>query len=185
MASSSVMDRISTAEYFAGPVTTARQSLIDGVHVREPSPQYGHQAAVTRLTVLLDHVARDGSKGLVCVSPLDVVLDAGRAIVLQPDVLFVSAARRHSVSDRVHGAPDLAVEVLSTRTERRDRLVKLRLYGKYGVRECWLVDTHRRSVECVTFEGRLRRRTFRGGEAIESATLGPLPFSAADVFDDL
>lgn len=184
MAPSSSVDRISTDEYLRGPETTARQSLIYGVLVREPAaPRYGHQAVVTRLTVLLDAVVRDGSKGLVCVSPIDVVLDADRALVLQPDVLFVSAARRRIVTDRIHGAPDLAVEVLSTRTERRDRLVKVRLYKKYGVRECWLVDTDRRSVECVTLTGRTRRRTFRGRDVIESATLGSLPFTASAVFE--
>ena len=180
------MERMSIDEYLNGPETKARQSLLYGVLVREPaSPRYGHQAVVTRLTVLLDAVAREGPKGLVCVSPLDVVLDAQRALVLQPDVLFVSAARRHIVTDRVCGAPDLVVEVLSTRTERRDRLVKMRLYRRYGVDECWLVDTVRRSVECVALRVDGRRRTFRGRQAILSSTLGPLPFSAADVFDDL
>jgi Uma2 family endonuclease len=105
--------------------------------------------------------------------------------VLQPDVLFVSAARRSIVTDRIHGAPDLAVEVLSTRTERRDRLVKVRLYKKYGVLECWLVDTHRRSVECVTLGSRTRRRTFRGRDVIQSATLGSLPFTASAVFETI
>jgi Uma2 family endonuclease len=184
MRPSSSVDRISTEEYLSSPETTARQSLIYGVLVREPAaPLYGHQAVVTQLTVLIDDVARRGAKGLVCVSPIDVVLDADRALVLQPDVLFVSAARRSIVTDRIHGAPDLVVEVLSTRTERRDRLVKVRLYKKYGVHECWLVDTGRRSIECLTLRGRTRRRSFRGRDVIQSATLGTLPFTASAVFD--
>jgi hypothetical protein len=62
MAPSSSVERIATHEYLSDRETTARQSLIYGVLVREPAaPRYGHQAVVTRLTVLLDTVARQGS----------------------------------------------------------------------------------------------------------------------------
>jgi Uma2 family endonuclease len=121
----------------------------------------------------------------VCVSPLDVVLDATRALVLQPDLLYVAAARSHIVRDRVYGAPDLVVEVLSAATERRDRQVKVALYRTYGVGECWLVDASARRVECLPFRAPARHRTFRGADPIQSAVLGSVRFTVDDMFESM
>jgi hypothetical protein len=55
----------------------------------------------------------------------------------------------HIVRNQVWGAPDIAVDVLSPSTARRDRTVKLGWYRQYGVGECWLVDAHQRVIEVV------------------------------------
>jgi Uma2 family endonuclease len=49
----------------------------------------------------------------------------------------------------LHGAPDLAVEVLSqgSANERRDRETKLARYDRYGVTEYWIVDRVARRVD--------------------------------------
>ena len=38
-------------------------------------------------------------------SPLDVILDAERALIVQPDLFFISNERSHILMDRVRGAP--------------------------------------------------------------------------------
>ena len=45
------------------------------------------------------------------------------------------------------GAPDLVVEVLSPKTARRDRTVKLHKYAAMGVPELWLADADRARFE--------------------------------------
>jgi Uma2 family endonuclease len=77
------------------------------------------------------------------------VLDEHAALVVQPDLVFVSRNRAHIIRDRVWGAPDLVVEVLSRRTATHDRTNKLEWYRHYGVRECWLTDPALKSVEVV------------------------------------
>lgn len=54
----------------------------------------------------------------------------------------------HSKLDKYgcKGAPDLIVEILSPSSLRHDRLVKLNLYQRAGVREYWIVDSENQSV---------------------------------------
>ncbi len=51
------------------------------------------------------------------------------------------------MQDRILGAPDLLIEVLSPGTMRRDTGVKMSLYAQLGVPEYWLVDPTARLVE--------------------------------------
>ena len=64
--------------------------------------------------------------GAALAAPLDVVFD--EYDVLQPDVLFFRAERRHLIRpDAVtRHAPDIAVEVLSPSTAAADRSRKMR-----------------------------------------------------------
>ena len=79
---------------------------------------------------------RAGPEGVALAAPLDVVFD--EYDVLQPDVLFFRAERRHLVRpDAVtRHAPDVAVEVFSPSTAAADRGRKMRTFARYGVPEC-------------------------------------------------
>jgi len=171
--------------YLSGPEELRRTELVWGVLREPPAPRYGHQSVVTRATVLLDQCVRAAALGRVCVSPIDVVLDEERALVVQPDVLFVSNARAAIIRDQVWGAPDLVVEVLSRATRHRDCTSKLQWYRKYGVREYWLIDPHARTVEVVEFpaRGRLRRQSFSGGARVRSVVLATFDASASAFFE--
>src|SRR5918996_3644871 len=115
--------------------------------VREPAmPGYAHQRIATRLLVrMYAHVTQQGTGEVL--SPMDVVLDEAAALVIQPDIVFISRDRRGIIRERIWGPPDLAVEILSPSTAGRDRTVKLGWYREYGVRECWLVDVRTHGVE--------------------------------------
>lgn len=68
------------------------------------------------------------------------------ATMVEPDLSVVcdrSKIDRHGCK----GAPDLIIEILSPSTRRRDRLVKLNLYQRAGVREYWIVDPDSQSVQ--------------------------------------
>ena len=61
--------------------------------------------------------------------------------------------------DGVHGAPDLAVEILSPSTAARDKTYKKAVYERCGVREYWIVSPGDRSVEqYLLCDGRLELR---------------------------
>ena len=51
------------------------------------------------------------------------------------------------------GAPDLVLEILSPSSLRHDRLIKLELYQRAGVREYWIVDPENKSVQVFLRDG--------------------------------
>lgn len=136
--------RKTVADYMRLP-DDIRMELIEGEFFVSPSPNSVHQRLVVRLVVLLDAHVRARNLGTVYCAPFDCILSDED--VVQPDVLFVAAANVSRIRERLHGPPDLAVEILSPAHEERDRLVKRDLYLKYGVPEYWIVDPRERLVE--------------------------------------
>jgi Uma2 family endonuclease len=126
-----------------------RCELIFGRIYVSPSPLLLHQMVVFVLHLLLDRIA-ESTGALVAEAPLDVHL-ADHSVV-QPDVIYISAARRGIVQNWIEGAPDILVEVLSPGTGRRDRGEKLSLYAQSGVREYWIVDPQERLIQFLVNE---------------------------------
>jgi len=164
---------MTTAEYLATPESVLPQELIHGRLMVADAPLVPHQAAVADLFRALDLHVRERGLGRMWLAPLDVILDAGRAIVVQPDLVFVSEGRRHIVGDRVFGAPDLVIEVLSPKPRVGRIDTRLDLYGRYGVGECWLVHVADRRIEIVGFAGGVvrSRRVFVAGARLVSDVL--------------
>src|SRR5262249_46820514 len=105
--------RMTTAEYFQTPETVLPRELAHGVLRVADSPTASHQRVVRDLVITLEKFVRERQLGEVLPAPLDVVLDYDRGLVVQPDLVFISRGRAHLVTDRLHGPPDLVVEVLS------------------------------------------------------------------------
>ena len=84
-----------------------------------------------------------------------VILSEFSAVI--PDLVFVSNERLDEIAsgDRITGAPDLVIEIVSPGAEnaRRDRLAKRQLYGKHGVKEYWIVDFESRTIEVYLLQG--------------------------------
>jgi Uma2 family endonuclease len=117
-----------------------------------PSPTPRHQLVALFLWRHLESIA-EGAGGFACSAPLDTVL-ADHSVV-QPDVIYVSATRLAVLGQRIEGAPDLVIEVLSPGSARHDRGGKLRLYAEAGVCEYWIVDPQTQHVEfLVNDDGR-------------------------------
>ena len=116
-----------------------RHEIIDGEHYVTPSPNTKHQRIATNLTVALGSYLKPHPAGEVFVAPFDVVFSDFD--VVEPDLLYISRERRQILtSQHVRGAPDLAVEILSSGTRRTDEGKKHRLYERFGVGEYWVVD---------------------------------------------
>jgi Uma2 family endonuclease len=188
MASSSWMEvtyrRMTVPEYLSTEETNRPQELAYGVLCEPATPTYEHQMIVGALFRRLDQHVRRFRLGRVVLSPMDVILDVERALVVQPDLLFVSTEREAICRDRIWGAPDLTIEVLSHGNQRHDRLVKATWYRQYGVREYWLVDLIARQVEVRELMTEATdARVFEGRHLMRSRVLPRLRLRAIDLFD--
>jgi Uma2 family endonuclease len=144
---------MTTAEYSQTPESLAPTELIYGKLRVAESPLPRRQAVVLDLSRALVAHVREQTLGQIWISPLDVILDAERALVIQPDLFFISNERSHILSDRVRGAPDLVVEVLSPHPRIGKLGERIGWFQEYGVKECWLVHQLDQRIEVLNFSG--------------------------------
>jgi Uma2 family endonuclease len=167
------MKYMTTTEYLNTPETVNPQELIYGVLRAADAPSPSHQAAVGDLFLALATHVREQQEGDVWLSPVDVILDEDRALVVQPDLLVISNERREIVGDRIRGAPDLVIEVLSPNPRIGYLDERIAWFAQYGVRECWLLHQFARRLEVLVFAaGRVsERRLFDERDLIRSTVL--------------
>lgn len=121
--------------------------ILEGILVKEPSPSVHHQRLSRELGRQLMPFFDDfDPEGELFFAPLDVTLTTSN--VLQPDILFVSGTRKEIIrQERIDGACDLVVEIMSPANRRKDRLRKMEIYRKAGVPHYWLVDPEENTLE--------------------------------------
>ena len=119
-----------------------------------PSPFRSHQQVVVNLILGIgNHLDANGIPGKLFAAPFDIHLS--KHDVLCPDLSFFSKGSLHLLSERgAEGAPDLAIEVISPSTARRDRKVKREIYARHGVKELWLVHPDSETIEIFDFAKR-------------------------------
>jgi Uma2 family endonuclease len=161
------------AGYFDTAETVLPRELAFGHLKVADAPLVPHQFAVGRLFLTLSAHLETHPDGQVWLSPIDVVLDAERALVVQPDLLVVSNERAGVIMDRIRGAPDLMIEVLSPNPRVGSVATRLDWFAAYGVRECWLVHLLDRRLEVIRFADAAiaSRETFGPNQAIRSSVL--------------
>ena len=144
--------RLTYQDYLDLPESDERYELIDGELYMAPPPIPDHQGFLGELHVTLHTFVRENRLGRVYFAPIGVVLSDDD--VFQPDMIFISNERLNIIKRGfVQGAPDLAVEVLSPSTARRDRILKRERYARFGVREYWIADIVARTIEVNILSG--------------------------------
>jgi Uma2 family endonuclease len=139
-------------DYCALPEDGRRYQLIEGDLDVTPAPSATHQRVSRNLEFFLTEHIRRHRLGAIFDAPIDVLFAPDT--VVQPDIVFITRERLSVVTERgVEGPPDLVVEILSPKTRRIDRTVKMRVYARFGVRECWLVDPEALSFEIFKLSG--------------------------------
>ncbi len=135
-------------ELFPDPIDDTRYELIGGeLHVSK-QPDWEHQQTCAELTFELGAWNRASGAGRILIAP-GIIFGPDEAVA--PDVVWVSNERFPRVvgdDGKLHGGPELVVEVLSpgSKNESRDLDLKLDLYSRYGVAEYWVADWRDRTV---------------------------------------
>jgi Uma2 family endonuclease len=172
-------------EYFKTPETVKPMELIFGVLRVADSPSPRHQSAVAHLFRALDAHVRERQLGEMWLAPLDVVLHAKRALIVQPDLFFLSNNGMHLVRDRIYGPPELVIEVLSPHPRIGSTEERVKLFVEFGVRECWLVhqdDVSVTVIQCADRDVASRERYTRR-QPIVSAVLPQFTATLDEIMD--
>ena len=123
-----------------------RYEVINGRLYEMPAPEFEHQRIISRMILIMRGFSDKGNLGEVLPAPFDVILSD--TVVVQPDIVFIPNDNLKNIKNgRLFGSPDLVVEVVSSGSYRRDRYEKFVLYGKYGIKEYWIVLPREKVIE--------------------------------------
>ncbi|HLH60141.1 MAG TPA: Uma2 family endonuclease [Ktedonobacteraceae bacterium] len=159
-------------QYAALPNDGKRYEIVNGVLYMTPAPNIAHQDAVFEIASYIRAYVKVVNLGRVFIAPVDVELTPN--MVVQPDVFVILNANHDKIKEnRIIGAPDLIVEVVSPGTAIYDRHEKYNAYAYAGVQEYWIADPGTRTVEVLVLEsGKYHSRgVFRGQALLPSQVL--------------
>lgn len=139
---------VSFEEYIEWLDEDTRAEWVDGEIVVMPSPAtLDHQNCGGFLYRILAFYVEANDLGHIVFAPYVMKLAAisrGR----EPDIIFVRKEREHLLTRHyLDGPADLAVEIVSPDSKRRDRNEKFAEYEAAGVREYWIFDPDHRKAE--------------------------------------
>ena len=178
------IQKLTVEDYWNLPDDGRRYEILDGLLEVTPSPVYEHQRTSGNLLAALSNYLRKHPVGQVIAAPMDVILAPD--LVCQPDLLFIRKERLPDiVRDRIWGAPDLVVEILSPATAQRDRITKFQLYARYGVREYWIVDIGEQQImrHELAEQAFGPAEIFRSGQKLISRLFPGLKLALIEIFD--
>jgi len=141
--------RWTSADLDALPDDGNRYEIVDGELLVSKQPHYYHQRVCANTVEVLGPWSADTGAGETSVAPGLIFADDQD---VAPDVVWISTGRVAGLlgpDGKLHGAPDLVIEVVSPglANERRDREAKLKLYSARGVLEYWIMNWKSRQIE--------------------------------------
>lgn len=129
-----------------------RAELIDGQIYDMAPPSYLHQKLVMELSATIrDYVKSHGGPCEVLPAPFAVFLNQDDHNYVEPDVSVICDPGK--INDRgCNGDPDFIIEIVSPSSQRMDYLTKLFKYRTAGVREYWIVNPMKETVQTYLFD---------------------------------
>jgi len=139
------------------PDDDKRYEIVNGELFVTRAPNWRHQIIADNICTELKLWSRKTGLGKAVTAPGVIFAETSSVI---PDVVWVSNDRLPNILDdagHLISAPELVVEVVSPGKEqqKRDRILKLKLYSQQGVQEYWIVDPDKTQVEIYRRENNL------------------------------
>jgi Uma2 family endonuclease len=162
-----------------------RYEIIEGDFHISSVPSITHQRSISETIFQVGNYLERNPIGLIVPTP-GVIFSKYNGVI--PDLVYLSNENRDRLikEGKIHGAPDLLIEILSpgkTNTDR-DRITKRKLYGKFGVKEYWILDPKTPSVEIyrLTDKGMKLTQTCKGNDEITTPLLPDFICKASSLF---
>ena len=157
--------------------------LINYDLIMSPSPNPFHQAIAARLIhIILTFLEANNNNDYVA-SDVDVKFDDGN--VFRPDIVFISETRKKEIlTDRIIGAPDMVMEILSPSNAYYDLRHKKDLYEKFGVNEYIIIDPFAETAELYVLTNGvyILHQKVQKTESLQSILLPGLTFDLNKIF---
>jgi Uma2 family endonuclease len=160
--------------------------IIDGELMTHPRPSPRHGATASALGAELHgpfQKGRGGPGGWVFIVEPEVHLDGH---VLVPDIAAWRSERLRELPDRayIEIVPDWVCEILSGSTEKRDRTLKMRIYGEAGIPHMWVIDPRLQILEAFEHhDGRWTKiGDWNSDDEARAAPFDAISFSLADLW---
>jgi len=170
--------RYTYADYLKWDEDT-RAEIIDGRVFMMAAPNREHQRLLGELYGRL-WAFLGGKPCQAYPAPFSVRL--AEDTVLEPDITVVCDPARLDAQGCV-GAPDFVIEILSPSTAFIDNTVKLQKYREAGVKEYWIVDGEKRTVQVNLLRGGLYVSQIYGSAAsLPVSVLGGCVIHLKEVF---
>ena len=174
---------LTIADLDAMPEDGNHYELIEGELFVSRAPSLIHQTVVLNLSAEIRDFLLENPIGKVYPGPGVIFSDFSGVI---PDIVYISNERLGKIAsgDRIEGAPDLVIEVLSpgADNERRDRHAKRQLYAKYGVKEYWIIDPQKATIQIYRSPKLRLAATFTKKDEVTSPLLPGFRFRVRDIF---
>ncbi len=164
-----------------------RVELIKGfIREMSPAPSTNHQTVSQNINGYFYNFF----KKIPCsvfVAPFDVRLPIKSAkkdtTVVQPDLCIICDEEKLDEKG-CNGAPDLIVEILSSKNSKHDLDTKFNLYQESGVKEYWIVQPEVRTVLVYTLREAvyIGLKPFSEDELINSPLFPDMQITVDDVF---
>jgi Uma2 family endonuclease len=163
-----------------------RYELIGGELFVSRPPGIPHQRVLLNLELGLSDYLRANPIGILVPGAGAIFSDYDAVI---PDLAFVCNERWDQVvtGEKFTGALDLVIEILSpgTQNRQRDLSAKRQLYGKYGAKEYWIVDSENREVLVLRLQGQTLEEivTLKTDDELTSLLLPDFKLKVSTIFN--
>ncbi len=157
--------------------------LINYDLIMSPSPNPFHQAIAARLCYIILAFLENKNSGDYLGTDVDVKFDDGN--VFRPDIVFISEARKKEIlTDRIVGAPDMVIEILSPSNAYYDLRHKKDIYAKFGIKEYIIIDPLAETAELyvLTEDAYRPHQTAQKPGSLQSVLLTGLIFDLKKLF---
>ena len=158
-----------------------RAELIDGQIYDMAPPSYQHQRLVMELSsTLRNYIKSKGGPCEVLPAPFAVFLNQDDYNYVEPDISVICDPSK--INDKgCNGAPDFIIEIVSPSSQRMDYLTKLFKYRTAGVREYWIVNPLKQTIQVYSFEGTEDSTQYSFDDEVTVTIYGDLKICIADL----
>lgn len=123
-----------------------KAEFINGEVIMHSPAKRRHLKVSDYLSRIISIYASHKTNGVVMVEKAMIALTRND---YEPDIVYFKydKAADFTEDQMLFPAPDFVVEILSKRTAKRDRGIKMEDYAAHGIEEYWIIDAHKMQVE--------------------------------------